>query len=293
MLPHKVRFASLTAVAAIAWIFSWSGHAPTVGQEPAKAQEQGAKIKQLQKDWLAAVRDMAKQDAVRAKNGQASPEEILASTRMLAEAELDICESDKERVVVLEKILVSARDTEKLAERLAKSGQRRESAVLKAKAERVRFEIALERAKARVTAKPSAGDAGQGFRVGQVALAEKQAAIKKAAVRVAEAQKAKAQASFAAINAQVAQAKAAESYAEMQLRRFNDLFKAQALEERVLEEQRAKLEAAKTKRAAVEAQVAEAESQVAVEQARIVQAQLEFEEAQLRLEQLKARLQSR
>lgn len=293
MFPHKLRCAWLTAVGALAWIALWSGHSPTVGQEPAKAEEQGAKITDLQKEWLAALRDMVNKDAVRAKNGQASPEEILASNRMLAEAELEVCESGKQRIAALEKILVSARDTEKLTETLAKSGQARETTFLKAKAERLRFEIALERAKSKAAAKPTEGEASQGSRRGQVVLAEKQVAIKQAAVKVVEAQKAKAQASLAAIKGHVAQAKAAESYAEMQLQRISDLFKTQAIEERVLDEQRAKLEAAKTKCAAVEAQVTEAENQVAVEQARVVQAQLEAEEAQLKLEQLKARLQPR
>jgi hypothetical protein len=293
MLPDKIRFSSLTAVAVLAWLVLSPGHSPTVGQEPAKAQDQGAKIKDLQKEWLDALRAVVKEDQARARNAQALPEEVIAATRMLAEAELEACESDKARVTALEKILVMARDTEKLAVSLAKTGQGREGTALKAKAERLRFEIALERAKTKAAAKPAEGDATQGFRRGHLALAEKQAAIKQAAVKVAEAQKAKAQASLANIKAQVAQAKAAESYAEMQLHRFNDLFKTAAIEERLLDEQRAKLESAKAKRVAAEAQVAAAESQVAVEQARIVQAQLEFEEAQLKLAQLKARLQSR
>jgi colicin import membrane protein len=293
MLPDKIRLLSLTAVAVVAWLVLSSGHSPTVGQEPVIAQDHGAKIKGLQKEWLDALRAMAKEEQARVKNAQALPEEVIAATRLLAEAELEACESDKDRVTALEKILVMARDTEKLAVSFAKSGQGREGTALKAKAERLRFEIALERAKTKAAAKPADGDASQGFRRGQVALAEKQAAIKQAAVKIAEAQKAKAQASLANVKAQVAQAKAAESYAEMQLHRFSDLFKAQAIEERVLDEQRAKLEAAKAKRIAAEAQVAETESQVAVEQAKIAQAQLEFEEAQLKLEQLKARLQSR
>ena len=293
MLPDKIRFASLTAIALFAWMALSPGHSPTVAQEPAKALDQGAKVKELQKERLAAVRGMAKQDAVRAKNGQALTDEVLASTRMLAEAELEVCESDKERVIALQQIVVTARDTERLAEWFVKSGQGREGMVLKAKAERLRFEIALERAKSKAQTKPTEGAAIQGLRRGQVALAEKQATIKQAAVKVVEAQRAKAQAILATIKAQVAQAKAAESYAEMQFQRFNDLIKTNAIEERVLDEQRSKLEAAKARRVAAEAQVAEAESQVAIEQARISQAQLELEEAQLRLEQLKARLQSR
>jgi hypothetical protein len=288
-----IRFLSLTSVAVLAWLVLSPGQSPTVGQEPAKVQDRGAKIKDLQKEWLDALRAMVKEEQARAKNAQALPEEAIAATRMLAEAELEACESDKARVTALEKILVMARDTERLAVSLARTGQAREGMALKAKAQRLRFEIALERAKTKAAGKPAEGDVSQGFRRSQVVLAEKQAAIKQAAVKVVEAQKAKAQASLANIKSQVAQAKAGESYAEMQVQRFNDLYKTAAIEERLLDEQRAKLEAAKAKRVAAEAQVAEAESQVAVEQARIVQAQLEFEEAQLKLEQLKARLQLR
>jgi hypothetical protein len=236
---------------------------------------------------------MAQLEEMRAKNGQAPLDELITATRMLADAELDVCESQKERVSALEKILAMARDTEKLAAGLAKNGQGRESAVLKAKAERLRYEIALEGAKTKLAAKPSGGDSAQGMRQAEVALAEKQASIKQAAVKVAEAQKAKALASVATIKAQVAQAKAAESFAHMQLQRFNELFKNNAIEERVLDEQRAKLDAAKANLLAAEAQIAEAESQVTIEQAKIMQAQLEFEEAQLKLEQLKTGLQSR
>jgi hypothetical protein len=293
MLPDRIRFLLLTAVAVFAWLILSPGHSPTVGQEPAKPQDQGTKIKDLQKEWLNVLQAMVKEEQARAKNAQSLPEEVITATRMLAEAGLEASESDKARVTALEKILVMAQDTEKLAVSLAKTGQGREGTALKAKAERLRFEIALERAKTKAAAKPAEGDASQVVRRGLLTLAEKQAAIKQAAVKVAEAQKAKAQASLGNIKAQVAQTKAAESYAEMQLQRFNDLFKTAAIEERLLDEQRVKVEAAKAKRVATEAQVSEAESQVAVEQARIVQAQLEFEEAQLKLEELKVRLQSR
>jgi hypothetical protein len=280
------------AIALFAGIALSPGHLPVVGQEPAKARDQDTKLKELQKEWLAAVRALARQEQVRAENGEASPDDILAVTRMVAEAELEVCESGKERIIVLQKIVGTARDTERLVEAQAKSGQGRESTVLKAKAERLRYEIALQRAKTQASAKPVDGNASQGLRRSQVALAEKQAAIKQAARKVAEAQKAKAQAALATIKAQVAQARAAESSAEKQCQRFNDLFRTNAIDARLVDEQRDKLEAARTKRVAAEAQVAEAESQVAIEQARIVQAELEFQEAQLKLEHLKARLPS-
>lgn len=156
MLRSKTRVASLTAVVLITLVAVY----PSIcflrmnAQEPAKAE---GKIKELQKERLAAVRGMVQQDEARFKAGEALPDELLESTRMLADAELEVCASDKERVTVMEKILATARNTERVATDLAKRKQGRESTALKAKAERLRFEIALERAKGKVAAKPGDG----------------------------------------------------------------------------------------------------------------------------------------
>ena len=291
MLLATLRFVSLTAVVLLAWAAFSAGHSAVAGQDRGRAQDTGTKIKELQKERLDAVRVMVKQDEARLRSGQALPDEVLAANKMLAEAELDVCESDKDRIAVLEKLLVRARDTEKLAGGFAKTGQGRESTALRARAERLRFEIALERAKAKAAAKPAENKRRQDLR-DQAALAEKQAAIKQAAVRVTEAQKAKAQAHLDTIKAQVAQANTAESLAEMQYQHFTELLKAKAIEEGVLNEQRAKLETAKALKVATELLVAEAQSAVTIEQARILLARLEFEEAELRANQLKARLPS-
>ena len=293
MAPIKVRFVWLIASVLFAGAALLPGRSITLGQEPANPRKAG--IKELQQEWLNTLRSVAKQEAMRAKTGQGTAQEALASARMLAEAELEVCESDKGRVAVLERILAVARDMEQLAESLVKSGQAPVSTALRAKADRLRFQIALERAKAAAGAKPVDGGASvrEKSRRVQLALAEKQAAIKQAAVKVAEAQQAKAQAGVAIYKAQIVQARLAESSAEKQIQRFNALFKANAINERVLDEQREKAEAANISRHTAEAQVVEAECQVRIEQAKVEQAQFEFEEAQLRLEQRKAALQSR
>ena len=82
------------------------------------------------------------------KTGIGTPQELIEPTRMLLEAELDLCGSDKERLTVLEKILAEAAETERLADRFAKMGQGHQSTALMAKAGRLRIEISLERAKA-------------------------------------------------------------------------------------------------------------------------------------------------
>jgi hypothetical protein len=84
MLRTKIRFASLTAVLLFAWIVLSPGHSASDGQEPVKKQEKGAKLMELQKQRLEAVRAMAKQDEARVKSGTGLPEDFLESTRMLA-----------------------------------------------------------------------------------------------------------------------------------------------------------------------------------------------------------------
>jgi hypothetical protein len=291
MFPARIRFASLTAVMLFASTALSLIQSSIVAQEPVKDPLKARKIDELKKELLEAVRSAVRLDAARVQSGQTSPEDLFASTRMLAEAELDACGSDKERVAALEAILATARETEKLATMLAKSGQGRESTALRARAERLRFEIALERVKTRAAATPTNSNAGQDLR-DQAALAEKQAAVKRAAVRVGEAEKTRAEARLAAIKAQVAQAKAGEAYSELQLVRSSELFKTKAIDAGLLDEQRAKLDAARAKRLEADSQVVEAESQVAIEHARIAQAQLEAEEAELRMRQLKAKLPS-
>ena len=97
---------------------------------------------------------MAKLQAARFRNNQGLSEEVLESTRTLADAELELCASEKERVAVLEKILLVAKETERIAANFAKVGQGHETSALMAKTERLRFEIALERVNAK---KPQKG----------------------------------------------------------------------------------------------------------------------------------------
>ena len=180
------------------WIFLSPSRPSIVAQERGKETQKGPTVDELKKELLAAVRSAARLETARFQSGQGSAEDVLASTRMLANAELEACNSDKERVAALEMILATARETEMAATRVAKTGQGREGTALRAKAERLRFEIALERARSRAAARPTEGKASQELR-DQAALAEKQAAVKRAAVKVVEAEKTRAEAGLAAI----------------------------------------------------------------------------------------------
>lgn len=294
MLPGKVRFVTTTGILFVAFLATSAGDLTAPGalanaQDPAKPQKGEDRLKGLLNERLAVSRDCAKQVRERLKSGNGTLEELIEPTRMLLEAELDVCESTKERIAVLEKFLGEAKDIERLAEGFAKTGRGRTSTALMAKAQRLGIEIALERAKANAPAKSVEGKAGQDLR-DQVGIAEIRVAIKRAAVKVVAAHGAKAQTSLNKIKVQATSAKLAESLAEKQFERLKKLFDANSIEERLLDEQRSKWEAAKAHRAAAEAQVAEAECQVDIEHARIVQAEMELAESELRLKQLKPRM---
>lgn len=67
---------------------------------------------------------------------------------MLVEAELQACDSNQDRVSVLKKLLPQVKEIERLAEELTRTGQLSTILPLRAKADRLQIEIALERAQA-------------------------------------------------------------------------------------------------------------------------------------------------
>lgn len=157
MLQAKIRLAAVTALALLLPFFmsasrpgstSWQANA----QEPAKQKITASKLKELLEERAATTRKLADQAALRTKVGIGTVDELLAPNRLALEAALELCESDKDRVKVLEDFLPAAREIERLALQGFKAGQARQTDLLQAKAERLRIEIALERAKAGKTA---------------------------------------------------------------------------------------------------------------------------------------------
>jgi hypothetical protein len=254
---------------------------------PANTQEQGeaTKLKQLQKERLATVRDMLREITIFYQQGKIDPTEVSRAIRMVFEAELELCESGKERIATWERLVEDTKKFEKVAEARVQAGAGRVSDRLAAKAHRLEAEIGLERARAQ-----EKGQSGKTKRAEATpdneALAEKQVAIKRAAVKVAEAQVKVAVAKLKAANAQLADAQSNERLAEQRFKRFQDLAKSGAVAAELLEEQATKCDAAKNRKTALEGSVAEAEANVLVEQALVDVARLEVEEAELRLKHL-------
>jgi hypothetical protein len=263
--------------------------APRLAADEPKLPTEELKIKELQKERLNTLREIVRLMNERFNSGVATQQESAQSVRMMYDAELELCVSDKDRVAVLEKQLAEAKLLEKNADQLARTGQLSTSSNMLAKADRLQVEIALARAKAKMAGQPVRGKSPQKSD-DQVALAEKQVEIKQAAMQVAEAQKRLATAKLTSVKAQLVESQAEEKHTEATFNRMEDLAKQNAVSTGIVDEHRAKWEAAKARRAASAGKVQEGEAQVLLEQARIAQALREVEEAELRTRQLKANL---
>jgi outer membrane protein TolC len=78
--------------------------------------------------------------------GNASATQCLQAKQALATAELELCETEKDRLSVLRRIVEQAKDYEKLVRASVESGNASASSTLDAKLARINAEIALERA---------------------------------------------------------------------------------------------------------------------------------------------------
>ena len=108
-------------------------------------ESKDAKLKALVKERLATLQEVAKQTKEAYERGGASLNEVHDALHAVLRAELDACDSDKERITVLEKSLAHAKEWEKQIDQWAKTGQAPARVLLKAKVYRLETEIALER----------------------------------------------------------------------------------------------------------------------------------------------------
>src|SRR5262249_35800520 len=144
MVLHKNRFNALASkpalvLAAIVWLVACPPR--LTADEPAQPDAKDDKLKQLLKERLEVVRDLATKALEAYKNvPRTSYDHLRQAARMLLEAELDMCASDKERVAVLEKLVVQARKHEDEAKARFKAGLDVADVPLMAKADRLQVE---------------------------------------------------------------------------------------------------------------------------------------------------------
>jgi hypothetical protein len=125
-------------------------NAKAAKEEPAANDAAMDRVKALLKEKLTIAMQRAEMTAQLAKRGGVGQDELAnANLRVLA-VELELCETDKERVAVHEKIVKILKNLEEMARTLEKNAVASHGEALEATMKRLDAEIALERAKARV-----------------------------------------------------------------------------------------------------------------------------------------------
>lgn len=171
MLRSKIRIASLTAAVLFALVAAY----PSITFLRTDAQESNRpdtellnhrierwasglpdKLKGLLEERLATAIEFEKMVTVRVMNNEGTLEELMEANRLAHDAALQLCDSDKARVAVLESYLAKTKNNEATGLRAAKTGQGRASTALWAKAQRLGAEIALIQVKNKTDAAPDA-----------------------------------------------------------------------------------------------------------------------------------------
>jgi len=112
-------------------------------------------IRALQQERLATLRQLADLLEQKRRQGSASLAEVAAAKREAAEAGLELCDTPTERVRVLEQIVADTRLLASRAEQLAQSNLACQEVALTLKAELLRAQIRLERARAELSNEPT------------------------------------------------------------------------------------------------------------------------------------------
>jgi hypothetical protein len=101
----------------------------------------------LLKERLALVKELADGLELGHQSGSVSSGQLLQAREAVLKAELDLCESDRERVAVLEKLVAAAKEGEERLAAVVQAGQASHAVLVEAKLKRLEVEIALQRAK--------------------------------------------------------------------------------------------------------------------------------------------------
>ena len=114
-----------------------------------KTEESAKKIKEIQRERIATLKQLVDVYSRRRERRQASFEEVAEARLLLLNAELDAAEKGSSRITLYKSIVDVLKEGEKFAEEAARIGGGTEARMLKVKARRLEAEINLERAKAK------------------------------------------------------------------------------------------------------------------------------------------------
>ena len=146
MLTTRFRFTALLGVLALLIIAGTLGKW-TVASRAHAADENDSKLKALLKEKLAVAQEALAIVKKAHQNGDTSIEGVVEANQVVGKAQLDLCDTNAERVAVLERMLAQTKDFEKSVAELVKAAAGPKTSLLKARLNRLDVEVALERAK--------------------------------------------------------------------------------------------------------------------------------------------------
>lgn len=149
MSSRTVRFATFGLIAFALCVATMFVTRPGTSSHATAAEANNAKINALLKERHATLVSVVETVRTAYEIGRASLIEVSEATIAAQRAELELCKTDRERVVVLEKMLMAARGLEDVAKAQYETASGSNVSVLKAKADRLEIEIALERVRAK------------------------------------------------------------------------------------------------------------------------------------------------
>jgi RNA polymerase sigma factor (sigma-70 family) len=125
------------------------------GEKPPEGQAGSSpKVRTLLKERLAILKTMAERMEQLHKQNAVDQENVSQANLRVYRAELDLCETTRDRIAVREKIADVYREKEDRLSRLAKKGMASQDVGLEAKLGRLEAEIALEQEKAKLATPP-------------------------------------------------------------------------------------------------------------------------------------------
>jgi outer membrane protein TolC len=112
-----------------------------------RIEESAKKVKELQKERIATLKQMAEIISDQFRNGNVSFEDVLEARLLVLKAELDAAEKESDRITLYKDIVDELKKFEMVADDRVKAARGAKSNFLKIKARRLEAEINLERAK--------------------------------------------------------------------------------------------------------------------------------------------------
>ncbi len=135
---------AVTLLLACGSVLTWP-RGPLDAAEPEKKE---TKLKQLLKERLGVLRTLAELVSESYKSGRGTADKVYEAELMVLHAELDLCDTDKDRLAGLEQIVKKAKEYEDELAMLSKAGQVSQRSMLKATLDRIAAAIALEKFRA-------------------------------------------------------------------------------------------------------------------------------------------------